>query len=196
MKKKEEMMQDFILERSESIFIRKGYRNTSMDHVARACEISKPTLYRYFDSKYELFMALYMRYQDWQFGRIREAAAQDKDRKQLLAELIGLTLNLAEEKKDFLKMVLREFHQIIHQNIDRHFKSHLRSHNEMIDWLADFLDGIIHPDIKARCGSRMVAHTIFNMIQGVIMDIIMEDDIDLAQQRDFIVHFVRRGALS
>lgn len=45
----------FILETAESIFARKGYRQTSVDDIAEETQFSKATLYRYFKSKSDIF---------------------------------------------------------------------------------------------------------------------------------------------
>lgn len=45
----------FILGTAESIFARKGYRQTSVDDIAEETQFSKATLYRYFRSKSDIF---------------------------------------------------------------------------------------------------------------------------------------------
>jgi AcrR family transcriptional regulator len=45
----------FILTTAESIFARKGYRQTSVDDIAEETQFSKATLYRYFQSKSDIF---------------------------------------------------------------------------------------------------------------------------------------------
>lgn len=42
-----------------SAFNQRGFANTSMDEVAEALEISKPTLYRYFSSKQQILLELH-----------------------------------------------------------------------------------------------------------------------------------------
>ncbi len=45
----------FILETAESIFARKGFRQTTVDDIAEETQFSKATLYRYFKSKSDIF---------------------------------------------------------------------------------------------------------------------------------------------
>jgi AcrR family transcriptional regulator len=47
-----------LLEAALSVFARMGYSGASMDAVAEAAGLSKPTLYKYFDSKEVLFTAM------------------------------------------------------------------------------------------------------------------------------------------
>lgn len=47
-----------ILTAAEDIFFAQGYAATSMDDIARACGMSKKTIYRFFDGKLALFSEL------------------------------------------------------------------------------------------------------------------------------------------
>jgi len=50
--------QQKLIEAALSVFARMGYADASMDAVAEAAGLSKPTLYKYFDSKQALFTAM------------------------------------------------------------------------------------------------------------------------------------------
>ena len=47
-----------ILERAANLFARQGYTATSMNQVAQACGISKPSLYHYVRDKYQLLVEI------------------------------------------------------------------------------------------------------------------------------------------
>ncbi len=47
-----------ILDAAEQVFLSKSVRDATMDEIARAAELSKGTLYLYFDSKDDLFLAI------------------------------------------------------------------------------------------------------------------------------------------
>jgi TetR/AcrR family transcriptional regulator len=49
---------DEIVARAAELFARQGYSGTSMNEVARACRLSKPTLYHYVRDKYELLVLI------------------------------------------------------------------------------------------------------------------------------------------
>ena len=46
-----------MLKAATSAFARRGYQDASMDEIAALCDITKPMLYAYFDSKEGLFLA-------------------------------------------------------------------------------------------------------------------------------------------
>jgi len=47
-----------ILEAARSVFSEKGFQNATMDEIAERVEISKPTIYLYFDSKEDLYKSI------------------------------------------------------------------------------------------------------------------------------------------
>lgn len=47
-----------ILARAARLFASQGYASTSMNQVAQACGLSKPTLYHYFRDKYQLLLEI------------------------------------------------------------------------------------------------------------------------------------------
>jgi len=55
-----ESKRDAVLSVAASAFNRGGYANTSMDNVAEALQITKPTLYRYFKNKQQILFELHM----------------------------------------------------------------------------------------------------------------------------------------
>jgi AcrR family transcriptional regulator len=100
-----------ILQKAQALFAEKGYSSTSMADIAEACEVQKPTLYHYFDSKEALL-----------FG-VLECHVQEEHRQENVCHAFsGKTLeerlyqvgkhHLAEmdrkESLDFLKIMLVE----------------------------------------------------------------------------------------
>lgn len=53
-----QLRRNIIIEAAEKFFLNQGYDNTSMDEIAHASEFSKGTLYNYFNSKEDLYLAI------------------------------------------------------------------------------------------------------------------------------------------
>ncbi|MFX0075922.1 MAG: TetR/AcrR family transcriptional regulator [Candidatus Hermodarchaeota archaeon] len=53
-----ELRRQIIIEAAERLFLSEGYEKTTMDEIARQSEFSKGTLYNYFKSKDELYLAI------------------------------------------------------------------------------------------------------------------------------------------
>lgn len=56
-KRKKEKINQLILSKAKQLFEQKGYDETSMSEIAAGCDIAVGTLYNYYDSKPEIFVA-------------------------------------------------------------------------------------------------------------------------------------------
>jgi AcrR family transcriptional regulator len=63
-----ELVRTRILESAHRVFSQKGYREATMDEIAEGVDLSKPALYRYYQSKEELFREI--------FGLFNQATAR------------------------------------------------------------------------------------------------------------------------
>jgi AcrR family transcriptional regulator len=52
------LRRNIIIEAAEELFLHQGYDNTSMEEIAHKSEFSKGTLYNYFNSKEDLYLAI------------------------------------------------------------------------------------------------------------------------------------------
>ena len=59
--REKEFRREEILKTGEKLFIDKGFANTTMDELARECELAKGTIYLYFKSKEELLSGILYR---------------------------------------------------------------------------------------------------------------------------------------
>jgi AcrR family transcriptional regulator len=64
-----------ILEAAREVFFRDGFMEANLDDVARGAGVAKGTLYRYFDSKAELYVAVLAHNGDIFERKMRESAA-------------------------------------------------------------------------------------------------------------------------
>ena len=72
---------ELILRHAAELFARRGYPATSMNEVAQACGLSKPTLYHYFRDKYNLLVHI----ADGHVSRL-QALVEDVEARQLEPE--------------------------------------------------------------------------------------------------------------
>jgi len=193
---REDAIRQFILEHSEHLFIAHGYRKTSMDMIARECGLSKPTLYKYFKNKYEMFTSLYERLYRSLDEMFKVLLGRSRDKGQVLEDIIQGYFLLMTSKKEFLKMYFREQHLVVHENIEEHMTWHIKSRKKMEETLAHCLEGIIRPEMDKRFGADMVASTLFDILEGVVSDLILHGDQDPVEEKAFIMDLLRSGVLS
>src|SRR2546425_9496043 len=68
-----ELVRTRILESAHCIFSKKGYREATMDEIAEGLGLSKPALYRYFQSKEELFREIFRLFNQATAKALRES---------------------------------------------------------------------------------------------------------------------------
>ena len=87
-----------MLEIATEVFCERGYAGTSMNEIAARCEISKPMLYLYFDSKEKLYLACVTFVGDGLIAAIEKSVAgTHSPTEQVLATAAGL-FTFAEQR--------------------------------------------------------------------------------------------------
>jgi len=196
-KNKEEMMRDFILNHSESLFTLNGYKNTSMDMIAEKCEISKPTLYNYFESKSSLFLELFTRFQSEMAEKAKVLMRNDKDKRLIIEEIIDLSLAFVKEKCDFLKMMVRDHHMVAHEHDDigEHIAAELRRRQEYARNLGEFMKSIVRPEILEEFGVEMIGMALSNLLEGAFWESIKDNFGNHEKQKQLIMKLLKSGIL-
>ena len=197
-KSKVDAMRDFILNHSESLFTSKGYKNTSMDMIAEKCEISKPTLYNYFESKSSLFLDLFTRFQSEMSEKARVLMGQDKDKHLIIEEIIDLSLAFVKEKRDFLRMMIRDHHMIAHEHddIDNHMNIELRRRQDIAKGLGEFMKDIVRSEILEEFGVEMIGMALSTLLEGAFWDFIKDDFTNHEKQKKMIMKLLKNGILA
>jgi AcrR family transcriptional regulator len=169
-----------------------------MDMIAEKCEISKPTLYNYFASKNALFIGLYDRFQGEIAEKSNELMKQKKDKHLIIEEIIDLSLILIHERRNFLKMMVREHHIVIQEceNIDEHMGFELRRREELSRRLGEFMKDIVRPNVLEEFGIIMVGTTLSTLLEGAFWDSIMGDLSNHEKQKKMIMKLLKNGILA
>jgi TetR/AcrR family transcriptional regulator len=59
--REKEQRRELIIDSGEKLFLKNGLNGTTMNEIAKACELSKGTLYLYFTSKEQLYLTIILR---------------------------------------------------------------------------------------------------------------------------------------
>ena len=97
-----------ILEVAEKLFVKNGYRKTSMDDIAAEAQFSKATVYRYFDGKLDILIRIVKdsmnEYSDKMTSIINESISAE----QKIKKIIHSILSYFEKKKNLARVFLVE----------------------------------------------------------------------------------------
>ena len=124
------------------IFSRRGFRASSMNEIAAAVGLSKPTLYHYFRSKEELLVRLYSDVLDESLRMALEVVDSEPTPLDAVRELISSRIVYTCRNQDLLKVCFEEEHEmpaeLAEQLLDRRrafedlfsaaLDAHLRAH--------------------------------------------------------------------
>ncbi|MFC4948739.1 TetR/AcrR family transcriptional regulator [Pseudonocardia sp. GCM10023141] len=101
-----------VLSLSAEIFSRRGFRATSMNEIAAAVGLSKPTLYHYFRSKEELLVRIYSDVLDESRVLAEEVVAQAPTAFAAIRELISSRVAYTCRHQELLKVCFEEEHEL------------------------------------------------------------------------------------
>lgn len=85
-----------ILAAAEEVFLREGYTGASMDEITQLANVSKPTVYRHFGNKEELFIALVSDMTTAAGDRVPDELPAPRDLDQLRSQLAARALQQLE----------------------------------------------------------------------------------------------------
>ena len=101
-----------VLATAADIFSRRGFRATSMNEIAAAVGLSKPTLYHYFRSKEELLVRLYSDVLDESLAMALEVVDSEPTPLEAVRELIRSRVVYTCRRQALLKVCFEEEHEI------------------------------------------------------------------------------------
>src|SRR5215216_1832892 len=113
------MTREDILEAAAQVFRQKGFHGASMQDIAKAVNLQKPSLYHHVSSKQEILLALLDRALELLLERISPISAQDISADKKLREMIRVYLQILAENTDLSAVLLFE-----HRSLER--KQHAR----------------------------------------------------------------------
>lgn len=113
------MTREDILEAAAQVFRQKGFHGASMQDIAKAVNLQKPSLYHHVSSKQEILLALLDRALELLLERIAPISTQDIPADKKLREMIRAYLQILAENTDLSAVLLFE-----HRSLER--KQHAR----------------------------------------------------------------------
>jgi AcrR family transcriptional regulator len=103
-----------ILEAARKIFAKKGFRGVTVDQIAEAAGLAKGTIYQYFTSKQEIYLAALRQGVAELMEQTRQKVESAKGIRLKLEAFIQTRLNYMEENRDFFGVYHAEFGNITH----------------------------------------------------------------------------------
>ncbi|MBN1273276.1 MAG: TetR/AcrR family transcriptional regulator [Candidatus Aminicenantes bacterium] len=152
--REKEQRKNAIIDAAEKVFFSKGLDAATMDEVAEAAELSKGTLYLYFQNKYDLYLAINSRGLDI-MNAMFEKAFQSEEK--------GL---------DKITAIGRAYYE--------YYKQYPDYFNSMIHWDAHSIDMTLETENARECGQKgnKALEIVARAVQAGVDDRTIRSDID------------------
>lgn len=112
--------QELILNAAQEVFLSKGFEQTTIEDIADKAELSKGTLYLYFKSKEDLYVAVFLDGLEHLYQQINslrdEFGTTDTDI--LLKNLLDIYYDFFHQSPEFIYTTSRVYHGRIQEKVD------------------------------------------------------------------------------
>jgi TetR/AcrR family transcriptional regulator len=102
--REKEMRREEIIDAAQEIFFTKGLASATMDEIAEKAELSKGTLYLYYKSKEDLYLAVAMRGSDLMYKLFTEATQTERPTLQRIEDLGEAYFEFFKRHRDYFRM--------------------------------------------------------------------------------------------
>jgi TetR/AcrR family fatty acid metabolism transcriptional regulator len=164
---------DQILQAAWEVFSSKDYDSATIDEVADAAELSKGTVYLYFQNKADLFLSTVAMGMERLSATIQEAVSSSSDPAAGLREVIRCTLDFHEKNAGFFKILSSEqAHFDMHTEMrdGRNFKkSILAEFSRNVDMLADYIRRGIEIGVFKQVNPEDAASVLLSAARGFVL---------------------------
>jgi AcrR family transcriptional regulator len=167
-----------ILQAARKVFASKDYASATLDDVATVAELSKGTIYLYFQNKADLFLSTFEIGMEQVASIVMDAISDNKgDPISGIKDIIQRELLLFEENIDLLKIVTSESaHFELHSEIGRNcdFKKRIMKEvSQSITALADYIQNGIDTGLFKKVNPKDAASALLSIIRGFSFDWVM-----------------------
>ena len=157
--------QNKILEAAYTVFVDKGYSDTTMDDIVKKSNMSKGAIYHYYNSKKALFIALIDHWETYSFPDFYTKNKKDKAASEILKDISNVVYDVYEKKKHvFLAEV--EFWSLANKDNEVKEKSKL-----LYDKLLYLFELVVKKGIREKefkeVDEKVVAMSILSSLQGI-----------------------------
>ena len=193
---KKEVVAEFrsktILDAARAVFARKGFAAALVDDIADEAGIAKGTVYLYFPSKKDIYLAALVEEFERFHEQTVEAVNATTGAREKLRAFAQVGVNKCSSHGDFLRIYLSEFGNQIDPS--RKPKELAAIHQKRISHLTSIIEeGIVAGEIK-RVPPSVAAATVFDLLKGMWhRQLLGQSGLSPKRELDFVLDFIWHG---
>jgi TetR/AcrR family transcriptional regulator len=154
-----EEQREAILAQAARLFAQRGFPATSMNQVAEACGLSKPTLYHYYRDKYALLVSIAEGHVAKLEALVNEVAATGLPAEERLRELIRRFVEEYAHAQDAHRVLTEDVRFLVEEDRERVLEKERR----LVEGFAQLL-GQMRPEVGAAGLGKPLTMLLFGMI--------------------------------
>jgi len=182
---------DLILDSAEKLFEEKGYNDTSINEIAEPADFSRTSIYQYFKSKEEIYLALLDRYSDVLIERLTEATGRAERTVDKITAFLEEIRRMMKLKPNFFSLYFIQRHQV-EPRLSPELRTQLNSKRRRLENIfRDFYRGGLERgevrDIRVKDASNLFFAQITGMMllheyYGNEFDVTLDEHLDQSLQ--------------
>lgn len=130
--REKEHRREEILDAAQKVFFEKGLQASTMDEIAEAAELSKGTLYLYYKSKEDLYLAVMIRGMETLYEMFERTIATGKSTVELLSELGRTYYEFFRQHPNYFRMFHFFQNPLFHKQVSEEMMGHCTRENQKI----------------------------------------------------------------
>lgn len=169
-KKEKENRKNSILKAARKLFFERGFKSVTVDLIAAKAEVSKGSIYLYFDSKEEIYTQILIsanidRHKEMEVFSRQEGAAAD-----LLMDYAREYVRYFLENNELFRILMTFMLQAENMNLTEDQNTQLiHTTNENIRIISEILEkGVKSGELTAHIEVRQMQYAIWGLLNGVI----------------------------
>jgi AcrR family transcriptional regulator len=188
------MRREMIVTAAQNLFGKKGFELTTVDEIAAEAELGKGTIYSYFKSKSEIYVAILEKEMEVLWERMKKVGNEGRPAVDTLYCLYDIFIQFHRERKNFIETL---FIQADGQNLIRLGNLALGLKARSAEWL-EIVGRVLQKGINDGEFITFDVNKMAKVIIGMIFGIIIQDDMgkideDLDTYRQTIFQLAMKG---
>jgi AcrR family transcriptional regulator len=156
-------LREAILDAAAAVFARRDFHEVLVDDIARECRVGKGTIYRYFASKRELYLALMFEGIASLRTELERSVEAPGPPVQKLEAIVHGILAHAWDRRDFLALI----HRVEHKPHDPDVREWLSRRAEIAALVERVLEAAIAAGEVRAVDTHIATEMLFGMLRGV-----------------------------
>jgi AcrR family transcriptional regulator len=181
-----------ILNATETVFLKYGFKKSTLDDVAQQCAINKTGLYYYFKNRDDLFQSMFKKRIEKLQSKVKNAVKRAAGFEKKIHTFMQMKYEIVQDNKPFLDMFFQE------ELPNKTFVFLLKEKNKILDFDYNLIQSIIEEEIaKSKIQIKQIDSLIM-MIMGVIygmvyVNLVENKDFNLTEHIDDMLQIIMKG---